>query len=99
MCKTSLTDSDVAHALIMTSIAKFAAEYDERLLDSSFYSDIEDIEVEPDNIVPDQQIFLSQPEPLIVKNKNWIEYHYDYRGRKHPVRKFDTKYYRIIEVK
>jgi len=98
MCKPSYTDNDFIYAGFMMAIGKFAIEYDMRLEDPSFYSDIEDMEIEKDEINTDYQIFPKQPDPLFVKNKNWVEDYY-YNGKIVKVRKFNTKYYRVTEVK
>jgi hypothetical protein len=97
MCKPSLTNNDIAHALIITSIAKFAAEYDERMLNSSFYCDIEDMEIEKDEMIPHWQIFPSQSEPLIVKNKSWLETYY-FGNKPITRRNYLTKYFRLSEI-
>ena len=93
----SITDQDIIHANFIIGIGKFIAEYEQRLENPSFYCDIEEMEIEKDIDNPNHQIFPSQPEPLVVKNKSWLETHYF--GTK-PVtrRNYFTKYFRLSEI-
>jgi hypothetical protein len=98
-CKPSHFDeNDIVYASFILSIAKFISEYEQRLQDPSFYTDIEDVEIKSTSIDTSYNIFPKQPEPLLVKNKSWLEYNTNYKPA---ISKgiFDTKYFRLIEVK
>jgi hypothetical protein len=97
-CAVNLSLADIVDAYTTVAISEFERDYKARLEDPSFYCDVEDMEIESDIINSEYNIFPKQPEHLIVRNRSWIEMNYNYKPAL-PKRVFDTRYFRLTEVK